>query len=446
MSYNKYRSTGGALSYDAYYSDEFGLVNDQTNTNLNKTQRIRFHKNRFTDVINQNSTILEKPKSIIAGPIENKANPIFNNNLKIKQTSAPSDRTKDTHLIPVYFSNSVISYWQNLKGRDWLLPINFTILYAVGTELNRHGIRSIFENKTNNQAIILVPGIEIRKKGDVRWGVGIGTDQIENILHNFFNISSNKKIPYKIKVLAAFSTGYNGLNQTLLNELVSLDEVERLIYYDCLYEFGSGSTIEAINKLKNKTGSKLKIIVYKTSESGNSYLPDNRYRLSVISKNYGLIDQSGIIENLFQQPNYISLICFRVLEAAERDQVITIPTQLRQAYDNMKKIIPSRGTIISNRSCYQFVYGNKSNLSNKILYEDWRIKNQSILTSIYHFIGSKDISTTIKAKINQGSIRDLIWNNELPGWPGGDGEEKHDLLLPEFAWEFLPWDEPSGRP
>jgi hypothetical protein len=42
------------------------------------------------------------------------------------------------------------------------------------------------------------------------------------------------------------------------------------------------------------------------------------------------------------------------------------------------------------------------------------------------------------SKTRRDSIRQLIWGNELPGWPGGDGEENHDLLLPDFAWEYLP--------
>jgi hypothetical protein len=362
-------------------------------------------------------------------PLVNRANPNLNIGLKSPQGDAPTDREKDTHVVKVFFSDSVMSYWQTIraeKDKAWTQPINFSILYAVQTELNRHGIRSWFEKKTNYQAIILVPGIEPEHEGDKRWGVAIGTEQISSILQKLFE----REVPFNIKVLAAFSTGIGGLNQTLLNELVPLNGVERLIIYDCLYETSSGSTAQALAALKSKAGSKLKIVVYKTSEEkANSFMPD-KIRLSVPTKNPGLISGSGIIENLFQRPEYISLICFRALEGAEKDHVITIPIRLQTAFNDLKNVVPARGSIISNGPCFQYVYGSLPQSSSFTLFEDWVRRNEAALKAFYAFIGAPWVVET---------ARDLLWNNKLPGWAGGLGAEKHDLLIPEFGWEYLPY-------
>jgi len=134
-------------------------------------------------------------------------------------------------------------------------------------------------------------------------------------------IATTHAVPYKIKVLAAFSTGSCGLNQTLLNDLVNFSDVERLVFYDCLYAQQCANTANALRNFKAKADSKLKIIVYKSTECGNSFkektspCPDTLKtkcpgfsspkcldfdKLSVVVDNPGLIDGSGIIPNLFQ--------------------------------------------------------------------------------------------------------------------------------------------------
>ncbi|HWJ93838.1 MAG TPA: hypothetical protein VNT33_03895, partial [Telluria sp.] len=64
------------------------------------------------------------------------------------------------------------------------------------------------------------------------------------------------------------------------------------------------------------------------------------------------------------------------------------------------------------------------------LFEDWSAANSKVINAF-----SRKLGTVATA----GSFRQLLWGNFLPGWKGGDGEEKHDLLIPEFGWEYLPF-------
>jgi hypothetical protein len=426
---SKFRSTPGALLFDAYYSDEFGATNTDANTSDldgNRAERVGFHKNKFTETATPSpGTALEFSKSYSEFNVYNKANPSFTIGLKVKQSDAPRDPEHDKHTIKLFFAQSVFDYASGLGGQPWKEPINLTILFAINFELNRHGLRSFFVNQSGLLGLIVVPGVE-PKKGSPRWGIAVGDDQIDRMLQNAFH--STTTVPYRVRVLAGFSTGYNGLNQTLLNELVQLNEVRRIVFYDCLYELGCGSTAQAVAKLKSKAGSDLKIVVYKTSEAGNSFA--DPVRLAVLVKNPGLIDPLGVIENLFQQPTYISLVCFRSLEAAEHDGVITIPAPVKPAYDALKAVVPARGVMISNERCFKYIHGSLPTWAGVVLFEAWVKANQKVIDQFSKHLGS------VNAK---GTVRHILWGNHLPGWVGGDGEEKHDLLMPEFGWEYLPY-------
>jgi hypothetical protein len=423
MGDNKYRATGGALSFDAYYKDEWGIVNSSSNSMLNSTERDGFHKNTFTSVVGN----IEKSQSHVF-PFENKANPKKFQSLKDKSNPVPS-ATEPKYQLQIYFSDSVESYAKTQIGKSWDKPILLTLYFGVGTELVRHGIRSFFKNQTNMQAIVQVPGIEPEKKGDPRFGISVDDVQLKQALNNYFNRSD---VTYEIKVVAAFSTGSCGLNQTLLNELVTLTNIKRLIFFDCLYTYQCGDTALAIKNLKSKT-TNLKIIVYKTSEGGNSFFPGTN-SLHVIKTNPILFNTSTVIENLFQNPLYIALIIFRALESAVADNVTTIPNTNLKIYNDMQIILNKspRGLIISNKNCFKEVHGSLPSSSTYTYFEDWSKdpKNVSTIQGFYSKVGSISVN---------GTFRNLLWGNKIPGWSGGDGEDKHDLLIPEFGWEYLPY-------
>jgi hypothetical protein len=203
-----------------------------------------------------------------------------------------------------------------------------------------------------------------------------------------------------------------------------------VVVFDCLYVRSSGDTAVALRLAKARAGLSMKIIVYKCTTGGNSLDADNR--LTVVTKNPGLIALDGIIEQLFYTPAYTALITYRSLEGGIADGLITLSSgsKLEVAYNAMKIIAPPRRTVVSSARTWQHVYGSTPPPP-MIGLNTWANDpaHRKVIREFFRQLGSKT---------RRDSIRQLIWGNELPGWPGGDGEENHDLLLPDFAWEYLP--------
>jgi hypothetical protein len=439
-----YRATGGGLSFDAFYKDEWGVVNDASNCSRDASARAGAHKNVFTTVV-PGPPIAERLQSFSA-PFKNRANPATNAALADKSNPVPPGFSDDFTL-QFYCSDTVRAYRESLRGpppKPWTQPITLTLYFGVGTEMNRHGIRAFYKNQGNMNSFLQVQGIE-----KPQFGIAIDDAQIKTALAAFFGIDP---VPYRIKVLAAFSTGSCGLNQALLNDLVNVSAVERLVFYDCLYSQQCGNTANAIRRLKGKADSKLKIVVYKASECANSFkekaedCPDTMKtkcpsfkqpkcldfnRLAVVADNPGLIDGQGIVANLFQNTSYIALVIYRALESAVDDGVVTPSGDAAKPWADMKALMAAspRGLTISNKACFKYVHGSVPT-SGYTLFEDWAKTNSAVINAFYAKVG-------VIAK--QGSYRNLLWGNALPGWAGGDGEDKHDLLIPEFGWEYLPY-------
>lgn len=432
------RSQPASLLLDAYCANEMGVKNTRANTDPTQRRTIALlTKNRFTRVTARtDGTVQETPESLIKR-LRNQANPANNPGLTVKQTNAPAGEPLEN--VWLYVSASTIAYKNKIGAGPWQTPIKVSILYAVESEVNRHGLRSFFESRPEPSALILVPGIEPQKKGDPRFGVGIRDVEVRDLLQTMVG----RDVSYEVRVAAAFSTGINGLNQTLLNKLIDISSLERIVIYDCLYTNSSGDTASALKTARAKRPS-VKILVYKITGGrdakgnpigGNSLEADNR--LSVVVKNPGLIASDGIIDLFVVSspllPSYAALITFRSLEGglADGSVVLTPGSALEAAFKAMKAIVPPRGTIVSSKSAFKYAYGTSTLPSGATYLEDWAAAkaNKGVIQAFFRNLGSVG---------KAGTIRNLIWTNELPGWGGGDGEEYHDLLLPDFGWEFLP--------
>jgi hypothetical protein len=107
-----------------------------------------------------------------------------------------------------------------------------TLLFCVGAEINRHGLRSFFADSPD-RVLITVPGVEVdTTRGLLKpWGVGITTEQIRQLLAD----AGVPNMEPEVRIIACYSTGYRGLNGTINNSLIPLDKVERIIFYDALY-------------------------------------------------------------------------------------------------------------------------------------------------------------------------------------------------------------------
>ncbi|MFF4427467.1 hypothetical protein ACFY04_43345 [Streptomyces sp. NPDC001549] len=336
-------------------------------------------------------------------------------------------------------SPSTIARRDELAGGAWNPPIRVSVLYGVQWEMNRHGLRSAVAARPEPSALILVPGIE-PNPGEKRWGVGIN----ELDLRRALEVAVGRPVDYRTSVVAAYSTGINGLNQTMLHSLIDVSRTERLVTYDCLYEQSSGNTATALASAKRRAGPNLKIVAYKctgapgTSQGGNTL--DRAGNLSVAMKNPGLIASNGIIDGFYAQFRvaYTSLILYRSLEAGIADGVVTLSAEpaLDKAYTAMSAIVPKRRTLVSRAATWQYVFGSTPP-PGTVLFETWASDkaNRPIISQFAKGVGSLATHT---------GFRSIVWDNELPGWNGRtgkhptDGEENHDLLLPDFSWEYLP--------
>jgi hypothetical protein len=417
----RYRATDGALEFDAYYIDEWGVVNDDTNTGVDEDARSGFHKSRFSVVTMSSSGVTEESLTT-SWEVENKADP---NRFSLTDTSNPIPKTlKDKFEIQLVISTQVNNAWIDrvVNGRRMPGQINVTVFYAVGHELNRHGLRSFVEQAGNMSVVVLVPGIESQP----RFGRAIKEADVKDLLKRRFGVD----LPFTIRNLACFSTGSCGMNQTLLNELLPLGNVRRLVFYDCLYSLQCGNTAKAIQVAKDRAGEELRIVVYKTSEGGNSFVHGTA-DLEVVANHKGLIDRRGVIANLYQKPRYISLVIFRALEAAVLDGAVVLDKGLKPLFSDMRSLLAShpRGSIVSNKETFDFVHGSGLP-QGTVDFDTWsNVKaNAKVIDAFYKKVGK------VSAK---GTFRHALWGNSVPGWPGGDGEDKHDLLLPEFGWEYL---------
>ena len=106
------------------------------------------------------------------------------------------------------------------------------LLFGVGGDLTRHGVRHFFEQSTDT-ILINVAGTEgyMRKRvirggffKRKRWGVGITRAQIEELLS-----LAGVTVPWSISTLVAFSTGFRGLHATIMNTLTTDQET---VQYD----------------------------------------------------------------------------------------------------------------------------------------------------------------------------------------------------------------------
>ncbi|GAB3931739.1 hypothetical protein [Larkinella terrae] len=424
------KSNDKSLEFDAYFIDEFGLINDSTN--VNEPERIGLHKNIFTGLIKSGTAIIEEGQS---GKIElpNMADPVSNPMLKGKSTYTrnPIEKHGLKHTFHYYFGKEVQDYFETLKKNkaakwDSKQVIHLSLLFAVGTELNRHGLRTFFKNTTELTGVIVIPGIEpgfYNNKG--RWGIAISDSKIKDLLNNYFQ----QDVPYEINIIAAYSTGINGINQAVLNDIIDLKHIKRVIFYDCLSaQFESGFAEKTIKKLK-KNNPKIHVIIYWTSIEGNTITPDKNHLIVV----QNLRPTVSTFENVIKLQGlkwYRCLICSRIIQAGIQENLLNLSSQAKDNFLELEATLPPRGSMISDEAIFKRFQGSTL-ASNKTVLENWYNKNKAIVEKFYRFLDN--------SSGNFPPIIKQIWNNAMLGYYGNVAEEVHDLLLPEFGWEYLPY-------
>jgi len=277
-------------------------------------------------------------------------------------------------------------------------PVKVSLLFCVGGEMNRHGLRTFFQSSTD-RVLITIPGREDAWiSPPAAWGIGITSQQISALLSSA-GLSGQG---WQVDVLAGYSTGYRGLNGTINNGLISLGNVQTAIIYDALYRGDQpapgGNTAASLKTL----GTGPRIITYQVTDGGT---PQPR-RAAVPA--IGIVDLRPRLRPL------MALIMARVVQKGVRDSYLT-GSEVSSQLQTLISGLPTRGTLAASAL--------KAPLASSGTLDSW-----SALPSIKGAIAS----------LNFTSIWALIRDRQLMGWEvASPGDLAHDGFIPEFGWEFL---------
>jgi len=108
------------------------------------------------------------------------------------------------------------------------------LFFGVEPEINLFGLRKFFA-ATSECVLITIPGVESGWSGYGRaWGIGITTAMIRELLE----AAGLKDIVFTVETMAGYSTGYRGMNETVINKIVDLTTIKRMVYLDAFYHHG----------------------------------------------------------------------------------------------------------------------------------------------------------------------------------------------------------------
>jgi hypothetical protein len=435
------KSVPEARLFDGFLSDEYAAANTTANVMSNLSARVGLFKNRFTIVGTSGSAITETFQTAVFD-LKNMADPVSNAALNaatpgfVKNPIEPGFEGL-SHAgdfgFAWYCSDEILNFWKGLKGAAWdpARKIRLTVLFGPRNILCRSGVRSFFQNTRNFNAILQVPGLEpgylTNAKGarnKSRWGVAINDAEIAKQLKSFFGVD----VPFAIVVLAAYSTGINGLNQTILNDICTLSGVTRVIIFDCLYVSSSGNTGDSIRKLK-RLNNNVQIIIYWSSLGGGNSMNDAKTDLTVVQKLAPELSNGTNVIKLAGKPQYRCLVCSRMIQAGLKDGLVTLATAAETSFHKLEAVLPPRGTVISDAAKFSsFIPSGLP--SGSVALDHWYNTNKRLVDDFLRFL---DLAAG-----NTASPISQVWSKRVPGWAGSVGEEVHDFMIPEFGWEFLP--------
>ncbi len=105
------------------------------------------------------------------------------------------------------------------------------LFFGVGVEMTLFRLREFFANETNS-VLITISEVEAGWTGI---GSGFGYGISTQIINDLMTLADLPGISFSVEVMAGYSTGYRGVNLTIINELVDLTKLTRLIYLDAWY-------------------------------------------------------------------------------------------------------------------------------------------------------------------------------------------------------------------
>lgn len=302
--------------------------------------------------------------------------------------------------------------------------IHLSLLFCVGDQMNRAGLRRFFADRTD-AALITIPGVEASAVSGITtpWGIGIDSAQIDQLLE-----SAGLDVDYTIDVLAAYSTGYHGMQATIRESTVALDQVKQIVYYDCLYtadQYKAGAQTADVIAAFRRVNSTARIVVYEVTDGGTK-----RY-----SGNLAIKDPQLLLINLKNQSTippvpkarYLSaLIHARLLDEGLHDNLFT-RSDIPPNFNTLRSTLMDRGELASTPTAIPSG-PPKPPARTPILLEKWGSDNSKTIDAVQSELPAAD---------------HLIFKFVLMGWNPDfeskiSAEAQHDQFLPELAWEFLP--------
>lgn len=322
-------------------------------------------------------------------------------------------------------------------------PILVSVLFAVGTELRRFGLRSLFQQP--GRALIRVPGIEAGWSGKPiarAWGIGVDAQLVDALL----GAAGFAGASWKIHVLAGYSTGYRGLSGTILNAAANpgaldLSQVSTVVVYDCLYRGDQPApgqnTKRALEAIDQNTGRKVQVAVYEVTPAGT---PRNAAGDTSVSQAWLTQQFAGRyrLHNLKPLSRPLgALICARFLEAASADGYLksaagNLIDRFRNPRDeHIARLVdglPTRWKMASTAPAI---------VPGTTLLQDWSATHQSDIALLHQpraRQGQKGASYGSDLAFVNG---EFINRFNLAGWRADMGERLHDSFIPEFGYERL---------
>jgi hypothetical protein len=383
-----------------------------------------------------------------------------------KQTTIPAASLGQKSRYDLYVGSKAKKRIEDARRVRTTPPeLKISLLFGAGREhtvkdpavmdLDNLGLRYYFE-QVDDRVLINVSGREAP-----RWDVGISglvdasrgvdVDQVKGLMTG----AGLADVPYKIAILAAYSTGYGGLNQTVNEGLIPLKDIERVVYYDCTYradkpapaaddtpvklsaaENTSGpdevdashrgsayNTRRAITRVASATGNKDPAVAYMATTGGSPmYLP--------ISSHLYTVDFPRKVDLRRKDPGYLiafdqalyALILSRWLAFAQVDGQVN-STKVPSPFKELSKVLPQRGQLASTLATLTA----KAGFSPVTTLLDWATVNQDQVRAAM---------TERDTAIGLISDQKLVYSSGYPDRsnPGG---ALHAALLPEFGWEYL---------
>jgi hypothetical protein len=315
------------------------------------------------------------------------------------------------------------------------IKLKVALLFCVGDQMNRAGLRHFFR-LSNDSVLVTVPGFESgntlttprtgqRFKIQTPWGCGITTADIRDLLTK---VKAPPDVQFDVTVIAAYSIGHKGMCGTINESGIRLDKIERMIFYDALYN-NKGRVAKAIAAVRAANKSKpARIIAYGATTGGTPGIETNSLAqqlkpgelIDLFNNGLGVVLRDLTFARMFQT----ALADFRTDNGTPK---LVLEADVPQVYRDLIPRLPVRGELASSQTNAR-TFGKSSWL------EKWGQDTQSIRSRIK----ATDLQTA----------RTLIYCNQLLGWipdkdedkgiPMIDASAQHDQFMPEFAWEFLP--------